>query len=286
MRGCLTRIINTIFGLVITVVVLAAAAWFLLMPRLDEILADSVRREFMLPPSSTVKIDHGSIFDTIEGQMPKFYVSSPEAKLDGVLVKDLRFLAKGISFDLIKTVLTGKAELKDVDYGELELKISEASIEQRWAAELEEKGLSKVQVALDDNKVTVKGVVDAKLAQLKVAATGRLVVDGSDRIKFKPSEVGLGGLNFQVGGIKSAISALTPVVDLGQFKVAILVDELTADKGYLKIKARSQDLKDRLAEGAEARANEQERLANERKALEEQLAKVKAQEEEQAAPTK
>jgi len=280
MGGCFSRIISTLFALVVVVAVLLAATYYFLMPRLDTMLEDAVRREFILPPSSTVLIKRGSLFDTLEGQVRSFYVNSDEAKIDDVLVNDLRLTAKGIAFDLGKTILTGTAELKDMAFGELSLKISEASIEQRWAAELERKGLSKVDVTLKNNRVGISGLVDLKVTQLRVGAKGELVVDGTDKIKFKPTELDLGGANIEVGGIRAAVNSLTPVVDLGQFKMTILVDKLEAKDGYLLVSARSSDLNERMNESAEARSDEKARLAHEREVLEKQLADVKKQQEE------
>jgi hypothetical protein len=280
MCGCLNRLLNTLLAIIALVVIAVALAWYFLMPRLDTLLADAVRREFILPPTATVIIERGSIFDTAEGQLQRFHVESPEAKIDGVLVNDLRFDAKGIRFDLVKTLTTGNAELKDVAYGELEVKVSEASIEQRWAAELAEKGLDKVNVKLENNKVEVSGLIDIKIAKLRVGAKGKLEVDGSDMIKFKPVEVDLGGANLDVSGIKAAMTGLTPVVDLGQFKVAILVDKLKAEKGYLVISARSTGLSEHLAKGEKEKADERARIKHEKETLQEQLKKL-AEEEKQ-----
>lgn len=285
MCGCINRLLNTLLAIIALVVIAVALAWYFLMPRLDTLLADAVRREFILPPTATVIIERGSIFDTLEGQLQRFHVESPEAKIDGVLVNDLKFDAKGIHFDLVKTLTTGNAELKDVAYGELEVKVSEASIEQRWAAELAEKGLDKVNVKLENNKVEVSGLIDIKIAKLRVGAKGKLEVDGSDMIKFKPVEVDLGGANLDVSGIKAAMTGLTPVVDLGQFKVAILVDKLKAEKGYLIISARSTGLNEHLAKDEKAKADERARIKHEKETLQEQLKKL-AEEEKQVGEGK
>jgi hypothetical protein len=279
MCGCFNRLINVLFALLVIIVLAGAAAYYFLLPRLDTLIADAVRREFILPPTATVIIQRGSLFDTLEGQVRRFHVESSEAKIEGVVVNDLKFDAKGIRFDLLKTIGRGQAELQDVAYGELELKISEASIEERWAAELKRKGLSKVEVQLQNDRVNVSGLLDIKLAQLRVGATGKLAVDGNDTIKFKPTEIDLGGANFQVAGIKAAITGLTPVIDLGQFKVVILVDQLQAQKGYLLVKARSSSLEEHLAKGAEAKANERKRIAHEKQVLEEQLRQLNDEEQ-------
>ncbi len=279
MCGCINKLLNTLLAIIALLVIALALAWYFLLPKLDVLLADAVRREFILPPTATVLIERGSIFDTLEGQVQRFRVESPEAKLDGVLVNDLKFDAKGIKFDLLRTLTSGKAELKDVANGELEVKVSEASIEQRWAAELESKGLDKVSVKLEDNKVELSGLIDMKIAKLRVGAKGKLAADGSDMIKFKPVEIDLGGANLDVSGIKAAMTGLTPVVDLGQFKVVILIDKLKAEKGFLVITARSTSLEEHLGKSAEAKQNERDRIQHEIQVHEEELKKLKAEEE-------
>lgn len=280
MCGCINKLLNTLLALLALVAIALALAWYFLLPQLDTLIADAVRREFILPPTATVIVERGSIFDTLEGQVQRFHVESPEAKIDGVVVNDLRFDAKGIKFDLLKTLTTGKAELKDVANGELEVKVSEASIEQRWAAELEKKGLDKVSVKLDNNKVELSGVIDMKIAKLRVGAKGKLIADGSDKVKFKPVEVEMGGTNLDVSGFKSAMTGLTPVVDLGRFKVVILVDKLKAEKGYLVIAARSSSLEEHLAKSEQAKQDERERIQHEIQVHEEELKKLKEQEQQ------
>jgi hypothetical protein len=280
MSTCINRLLNTLLSLIALIVIALALAWYFLLPKLDTLLADAVRREFILPPTATVVIERGSIFDTLEGQVQRFRVESPEAKIDGVLVNDLRFDAKGIKFDLVRTLTTGNAELKDVANGELEVKVSEAAIEQRWAAELESKGLDKVAVKLENGKVELSGLIDMKIAKLRVGAKGKLAADGSDMIKFKPTQVDVGGANLDVSGIKAAMTGLTPVVDLGQFKVVILIDKLKAEKGFLIISARSTSLEEHLAKSEEAKQNERERIQHEIQVHEDELKKLKAEEEQ------
>ena len=68
------------------------------------------------------------------------------------------------------------------------------------------------------------------------------------------------------------------MIDLGQFKVVILVDKLQAQKGYLLVKARSSSLEEQLAKGAEAKDNERKRIAHEKQVLEEQLRQLNDEE--------
>jgi hypothetical protein len=274
--GCLQKLANAILTLVVLAALLAAAAWYFLLPQLDVKLADAVRREFMLPPSSTVIIERGSLADTLEGQLRRFHVSSPEAKIADTPVEDLEFEAKGIRFDLAQTFATGKADLQDVDYGEMTVKVSQSAIQQRWAGELEKRGVRKPEVELDNDKVKLSGLVDLKLAKLRVAATGRLIADGTERIKFEATELDMGGANVEIKQLRSAITSLTPVIDVGQFKLSILVDEVKTEDGYLFIRARSRGLKERLDESGQAVEDEQTRLEHEEEVLRQQLADIEA----------
>lgn len=269
--GCLQKLINLVVGLLALAALALAAVYYLALPQLDTKLADAVRREFMLPPSSTVIIERGSLADTFEGQLRRFHVTSAEAKVDDTTVEDLDFEAKGIRFDLAQTLATGKANLTDVDYGELRCKVSEATIEQRWAAELERRGLSKVNVELDNDRVRLTGIAKVMGFETKVAAKGQLVADGSDKIKFKSTEIDFGKFNLEVKQFGIAFDSLTPVIDVGQFKLTILIDKLKAEKGYLEIEARSRGLKEHLSESDQAVQDEKERLAHEKEELEKQM---------------
>src|SRR5690606_12828061 len=102
--------------------------------------------EFMLPPSSTVLIGRGSLLDTLEGEVDSFYVDSAEAKLDGMVVSDLQFRGSGISFDLAQVLVSGNAGLREVKSGELELKVSEQALRERWGRELEQRGMRDVDI--------------------------------------------------------------------------------------------------------------------------------------------
>jgi hypothetical protein len=285
--GCLQKLINLVVALLVLVALAGAGMYYFLLPELDTKLADAVRREFILPPSSSVIIDRGSLADTLEGQVRRFRVTSAEAKIDGVAVEDLKFEAKGIRFDLPQTLATGNAELMDVDYGELECRISEAAIEERWAAELEKRGLKKVEVELKDDRVKLSGVIDVMGFETRASARGQLVADGTERVKFKSTEIDLGKLNLEVKKFGVAFDSLTPVIDVGQFKLAVLIDQLKAEKGYLVIRARSRGLAERLAEGEQEREDERRRLDHEEETLRKQLEDIqKAKSEVDKADSK
>ena len=240
--SCFQRLANFVLVLVVLALLGLAALNYMLMPRLDEELADAVRREFLLPPSSTVLIGRGSMLDTLEGQVDSFYVSSPEAKLDGMIVEDLEFRASGIRFDPAQLLLSGNAGLKDVQSGELTLRVSEQALIKRWGGELAQKGLRDAEITLQDGRVDIDGIFNMAFAEVRIGASGRIVADGSSRLRLEIDELKLGGAEIGVAELKAAFSALTPVVDLQQFRVAIEVDELEMLDGYLLVAARSHSL--------------------------------------------
>lgn len=247
MGGCIKRLANCALFLLIAVAMALAVAYYYLLPRLDDILADAVRREFLLPPSSTVGITRGTLLDTLEGEVKGIYVSSPEAKISDLTVADLDFQATGIRFDLARTLASGQAQLTEVTSGELNFKVSEEALETRWAAELSKKGLTQTDVTLENDLVSVSCVLDLKLTKVRLGATGELQVDGTDRIRFKATDLELAGSSIGIDELKAVFSTLTPVIDLGQFKMSVAIDDVQMREGYLYIAARSMSPADKLA---------------------------------------
>lgn len=247
MGGCLKRLVNCLLLVIVVIALGLGAAYFYLLPRLDNMLADAVRREFMLPPSSTVVITRGTLLDTLQGEVDRFYVSSPEAKISDLPVEDIEVYAGGIRFDLPRTLLSGQAELLSVDQGSLDFKVSGKALQERWADELARRGFTKTEVTLEEDKIKVSSVFDLKLTQVRVGATGELYVDGTDRIKFKTTDLQVGKSNIGIDQLKAVFSALTPVIDLGPFKMSVAIDQVKTRDGYLEVVAHSMSLKDKRA---------------------------------------
>ena len=277
--GCFQKLANFVLVLVVIALLAVAALNFYLLPQVDEELADSVRREFMLPPSSTVLIGRGSLLDTLEGEVDSFYVDSAEAKLDGMVVSDLQFRGSGISFDLAQVLVSGNAGLREVKSGELELKVSEQALRERWGRELEQRGMRDVDIELSDGSVAIDSVFDMAFAEMRIGATGRIVADGSSRLKLEVDELQLGGTEVGVKELRAAFSTLTPVVDLSQFRVAIEVDKLEMHDGYILVKARSSSL-----DGVELQAPAQDsELDRREQELLDELEKLRREKERQDA---
>jgi hypothetical protein len=261
--GCLRRLANCALFLIVLLVLAAAALYFYLLPRLDEELADALRREFMLPPSSTVTITRGTLLDTLEGEVQSCYIDSSEAKIAGLLVEEVRFVAEGVRFDLPRTLVSGQAELTAVTRGELTFRVSARAIEERWAGELRRMGLTDVQVMLVEDQVRISALADLMVAKVRVGATGRLTVDGTERIRFEATELELGEATIGVERFKAMFSALTPVIDLGSFKLAIVIDEVHMRDDYLHVAARSLSLGEKLATERERREQAEEEAQGE-----------------------
>ncbi len=263
---CLSKLFGCFFGLLVLVGLAIAAMYLWVFPRLDTIFADAVRREFMLAPSSTVKMTRGSLIDTLQGQVPEMLVEADEAKIEGLLVEDVKLLAEDVSFDLPRTLATGNAEWKHMSSGRLEFKVSEKSLKERWAGELEKRGLKKVEVKLAGGEVSISGLLDAAIFKLRVGAKGKVEVDGTDRIVFKPSGLELGGADFGVEQVNAIFAALTPVLDLGSLKLGVGVESMEPRDGYLYVVARSMELDDLSQRMSESSAGDAEENDAEEKA--------------------
>jgi hypothetical protein len=242
MRGCLKAIGGCIFGIVLVAALAATAFYLWAVPELDELFADSVRREFMLPPSSTVRLEHGSLQNTMQGRVQRMVVEADEAKIEGLAVEDVKLAAEDVRFDVPATLLTRDAQWDAVGQGTLSFKASEAALKERWTGELESRGLKKVDVKLSEGEVSINGLLDIGLLKMHVGTTGQIAVDGSDRIVFQPSKLQLGDTNVGVEKLEAVFDTLTPVLDLGKLKLGIGVEELEARDGYLHVKAKSMQL--------------------------------------------
>jgi hypothetical protein len=260
MRCCLRSIFGGIILGIVVIVVAAVAAYFLIYPRIDSALADAVRREYMLPPSAAIKFKHGTLLDTYEGKLQSFQVEAKEAKLEGLLINDVKLYATGIQFDMTRTLITGEAELKKVEHARLKFRVSEQSLADHWSETLASRGIRDVDVDLRDKEIAVSGNIDLKLTKLPVAARGVFEADGSQKIRMKVNELSLGGNKFDPAGISDLVSKLTfgkakldvgeigdvfsksirtPVIDLGDLQMGVDVTRLEPRSGYLYIEAES-----------------------------------------------
>ena len=256
MRGCGNALAGWGCGLLILLVVAIGAVYWLALPKLDLLLEDSLRRAYMLPPSSTVIVEHGSLLDTAEGQVKRVYVESPESKLDGIVVTDLRLLAEGVDFDLVKTLATRSAELDEATHGEISFIITESSLQEVWADELRSQGLTNAAVDITAEGVSLTGTADLKLAQVPVVARGKFTAQTDQRVKLELGQFELSGVELPSGELQQALSALAPEIGLSRFKMDIEIDEITHTDGAVEVAARTRSLEDRLKAHQEEQATE------------------------------
>lgn len=243
---CFRKLSNFIAGLVFILLIVAAVGWWYLAPRMDQLLEDAIRREFMLDADSTVMVSRGSLLDTLEGEVDSISVGAPKARLDNLVVEELELIARGVTFDMPSTVMTGRAELSAVSEGELSFRVPAEALEERWADELSRQGLSELEVTLVPDVVTVTGRWGKPVA-LRIEARGGLSVEGTEEIRFVPEDVSIGGVETGLEKVMNAFGGVAPVVDLGRMqKLLIVLDQVAVEKGYISVKARSMSLKEKL----------------------------------------
>lgn len=261
MRCCLRSIVGGIVLGLVLLAIGAAALYIFAYPRIDSALSDAVRREYMLPPSATIKFQHGTFLETWEGKLRSFRVEANEAKLEGLLINDVKLYATGIQFDMTKTLITGEAELKKVEHARLKFRVSEGSLADHWGEALASRGIRDVDVDLRDQEIAVSGNIDLKVTTVPVAARGVFEVDGTQRIRMKVNELAIGGSKLDPLGISGLIKKLTfgkarldagnigdvfsksirtPVIDLGDLQMGVNVRRLEPRSGYLYVEAESE----------------------------------------------
>jgi hypothetical protein len=241
MKGCFNCLVRTIMAVLLLAAIGLLAAWLFLLPNLDRTLEDSIRRQFLLAPSSAVVVNRGSLLDTLEGEVDGVEVESNEAKLDGLVVSDFRLKAEYIRINLLRTLLTQKAEFTEFDRGEIRFSVTEQALLDRWSADLRRKGFSNIELELDET-VRIAADFDLRIAKIGAVVTGWIESDEDGRIRFTADEVEVQGAKIALEEIKASVSGLAPVIDLGRLKLDLKVDELRAEDGMLYVGARTRGL--------------------------------------------
>lgn len=275
MRCCLKSVFSGILLGILLVALLALGFYVYAYPKLDSILADAVRREYMLPPSAKIKFEHGTLMDTYQGKLESFMVEANEAKLEGLVINDVSLFATGIQFDMPRTMITGEAELKQVDHALLKFRVSEKSLDDFWSDNLAGRGITDLDVDLREKEIAVSGKVDLKITTVPVSARGVFETDGTQKIRMKVNELSFGGAKVGLGQFKELFSKSirTPVLDLGDLRMGVNVKRLEPRNGYLYVEAESQDLAE-LAESMKKEPASKESTGEDGKAGTSDLGKV------------
>ncbi len=246
MRGCGSTLAGWGCGLGVLLAIAFGALYWLALPRLDVMLEDSLRRAYLLPPSCTVLVERGSLLDTLEGQVQRVYIESPESKLGSLVATDLRLLAEGVDFDMVKTLASRAAVLDQVTHGEITFGIPETALQELWADQLRSQGLTGAAVDVTGDGVSLRGTADLKLAQVPVAVSGKFKAVDGQRVKLQLGKFALSGMELPSGDLQTALAALAPEIDLSQFKMDVEIDEIKHIDGAVLVSARTRSLADRF----------------------------------------
>lgn len=226
------------FGALILLVIMAIN--IILMPQLDSKLEQAVRREFALDESAGVRIQRGSLSQTLRGYLPHFTVTSANAIIDELPVEDLEFAASGIDFNMRGIMRGDKAELSDLDSAQLSIKVSEVHLQKRLRPLIEEEGLLDPVLTIEADGVKLSAKKKNKLlGKLKLSAKGVFIADGTDSVRFELRDLEVGQLNVGISSLGLKFAEALPVLDMGGFAGNIMVDEVHTTPGYLHVTAHT-----------------------------------------------
>jgi len=214
-----------------------------LLPRLNVMLKRAVAREFSLPEDAKIEIRRGSVRQTLRGFLPRFEVESPGAVIDGVPLKYVSFRATRVDFNMRRILRCEKAEITSIHSARTMLRVSRAELERRIVPLVEKKGLSNVVLEFGDGFVKLSAKRKIKLlGSIKLSAKGRFIVDGSDRIVLKVTELESGQINVGVSGLGLGLDETLPVLDLGGMFAQVAVDDVLLTTDYLQVTASAKSM--------------------------------------------
>jgi hypothetical protein len=214
-----------------------AVVSLVLMPRLQEILVQAVRRELVLPGSADVEVQLGTIPQTLAGFLPGFRVSSPSAVIDDIPFQGLRFDAAGVDFNMRRILRGDKAAITAVGSAGLTLRMSSDELTARLVPLLEDEGIAGAGVEFGADSVTVTGVKDADMS-----AVGRFCVTDDNRVGFMLTDFQFDALQITVTDLTLLLDDLLPALDLGGMYAGIVIDDISTTSEYVEIRAHTETM--------------------------------------------
>ena len=214
-----------------------AVVELVLMPRLQAMLAQAVRRELALPGQADVEVRLGNIPQTLAGFLPGFHVSSPSAVIDDIPFQGLRFDAAGVDFNMRQILRGDKAAITAVGSAELTLRMSTAELRARLVPLLEAEGITGAGVEFDAGAVTVTGVRDANMS-----AAGRFYVTRDNQVGFKLTDFQFNSLQITVTNLSLMLDDFLPALDLGGMYARVVIDDLSTTSEYVEIRAHTETM--------------------------------------------
>ena len=244
--GCLQRFINLIATVIVLVALIGVGAYFLLLGFMEGKLADSLRRRFMLPPSSTVEVERGSVFDTLAGRVRAIHIRATEAKLSGVAMRDLSLDTGDVEFDLASLILRRGSVLKRVSGAQVKVAVTPDALAEAWLERGRRVGLKELTLKLippDEGESESRAEVTARVEalgrqwQLKGSGAFRLTDD---------KEIGLSIAEFEVVGLQtgkdvfeSIFVQFAPRIRLSELQTELVIDDFAIRDDRLVVSAHS-----------------------------------------------
>jgi len=244
--GCLRRLVQFVFTLVVVALLLAIGGYYLLLQTMRTELADALRRKFMLPPSSTVTIEPGDIMDTLNGEVESIHIESREASVSGIRVENVDFEAERLTFDILNLVTRKNPVLKEVDYAEVSFAIRPEDLAAAWAERARHYGISNLTVRFKDAEgdelplveVTAKSELLGREFELKVNGYFRLIDQREIAFKVKDFELGLLRLGREL--LESVFMRMAPRLRIGDLQGDLYIDNFYVRNGSLRVEAHTR----------------------------------------------
>lgn len=237
--GCIQRFINFLATIIVLAVLIAVGAYFLLLNFMEGQLADSLRHRFMLPPSSTVEIERGSVFDTLAGRVKAIRLQSSEAKLAGIAMRDLDMRTGEVEFDLVNLVLRRGSVLKRVAGARVQVAVTADALAQAWVERGQRVGLEEVKLKfIPPDEEQPQGGVEAEARVDALGRQWRLKGNGSFDLS-QARELRLTITSFQVEGLQtgkelfqSVFVQLAPRIRFSELQTSLVIDgyEIRGDR--------------------------------------------------------
>lgn len=242
--GCLKRLVGCVFTLIIIIALILAVLYFWMLPSITTKIEDGLRRKLMLGPSATVEITDTGLIALSQGRIERVSVSSPEARVNNYVVKNLRFEAEGLTFDLVKTAFLGDPVILSLGEGELEFDVEVVALQQAWESAAAKIGISDLVLTLvpEDASIKLEGVW--KISWLKkeypFEATGKLALQGPSLLFFEFPEIKVGNLSIGISRLRDALVKVSPRINLGDYKVKLTLEDISFSSHGLHIRARAE----------------------------------------------
>ena len=255
--GCIQRFINFLATIIVLVALIAVGAYFLLLNFMEGQLADSLRRRFMLPPSSTVEIDRGSVFDTLAGRVRAIRLRSSEAKLSGIAMRDLDLRTEDVDFDLVSLVLRRGSVLKRVGSAQVKVSITAEALGNAWVEKGRRVGLKEVTLKFippdeqaPQGRVEANATVDALGRQWQLKGNGSFEFYGNKELRLNITDFEVVGVQTGKELFQSVFVQLSPRIRLDELQTDLVIDNCQMSSDRLLISAHSSGAIQPASEGA------------------------------------